>query len=767
MRKLMLLTLGLAIVHAMPSVHAGSGHMRFNGLVSTAQTAPGGLDPAFSGDGIEITNIGGSDFGRAVAIQSDGHIVVVGGTYVSAGGSYNFALARYDPDGSLDPTFSDDGMQTTDFGGEDYAMAVAIQADGKIVVVGSSTSSGTSDFALARYNTDGTLDPSFSGDGKQITDFGGAADSAQGVAAQPDGTIVVVGDAGTDFGVARYDADGSLDTSFPVDKFPADGKQTTDFGGFDAARAIAIQADGRIMVAGYTDVAPTCDWCEDPPPDFALARYNADGSLDASFSGDGKQTTDFGADEYAGAVALQADGKIVVVGSSYSYQAASTCFALARYHPDGSLDYTFGRLPPFGWGGRVTSQFTGTDWASGVALQPDGKIVVVGGGSGDARGEADFLLARYNPDGSRDETFSGNGMPMTDFGGNETAYGVAIEPGPGGRIIAVGDTSAGGTGDFGLARYHGGAGSPEPTPPDTTPPDTTITGGPTGTTYDTTTAFGFESSETGSIFTCRVDTASFSPCTSPHTTSPLGVGMHSFQVRATDSAGNTDATPASRSWTIVSDYRKEVLATSRLVSYWRLDEQNGMTAADSGQANLGTYLNGVRLGRPGALLYDPNASASFDGTNDYVRVADGVALDTGDSFTLEAWVKRSRTSTPIHTVLSKGNGAGRLSFVHNVLTLTKGNSGTIVKARVSTTDTTAFHHVVATKAGSTVKLYIDGVDQTGPVTNRTIVNTSTALNIGRDTAGSEYFAGLIDEVAVYSVALDAAQVRRHFTASGR
>ena len=322
--------------------------MRFNVIVSTAQTVPGGLDPTFSGDGRQITDVGGSDSGRAVAIQSDGKIVMVGTTYVAAAGFYNFALARYDSDGLLDATFSADGIQTTDFGVQDHATAVAIQADGKIVVVGSCTGSGTSDFALARYHADGSLDPSFSGDGKQTTDFAGAADSAHGVAVQADGTIVVAGYTGGDFGVARYNADGSLDTSFPVDKFPADGKQTTDFGGFDAALAMAIQADGRIMVAGYTDAAPTCDWCEDPPPDFALARYNADGSLDTSFSGDGKQTTDFGGDDYAAAVALQADGKIVVVGSSYSYQAASACFALARYNSDGSLDYAFGGSPHSG-----------------------------------------------------------------------------------------------------------------------------------------------------------------------------------------------------------------------------------------------------------------------------------------------------------------------------------------------------------------------------------------------------------------------------------
>jgi hypothetical protein len=167
------------------------------------------------------------------------------------------------------------------------------------------------------------------------------------------------------------------------------------------------------------------------------------------------------------------------------------------------------------------------------------------------------------------------------------------------------------------------------------------------------------------------------------------------------------------------------------------------------------------------LLNDPNPSAGFDGSNDYVAVADHPSLDTGDSLTLEAWVKRSSISSSTKTVLSKGSGSWRLGFVRNALTLTKSGFGAVATARVSTTDTTGYHHVVAMKSGATVRLYIDGVDQTGTVTNRTIANTSTALNIGRYTSGSEYFPGLIDEVAIYDVALSAAQVQQHFNASGR
>ena len=213
-------------------------------------------------------------------------------------------------------------------------------------------------------------------------------------------------------------------------------------------------------------------------------------------------------------------------------------------------------------------------------------------------------------------------------------------------------------------------------------------------------------------------------------------------------------------------YRTGVLGTTGLVSYWRLGETSGTAAADDAPTdpNNGRYLNGVALGGPGALVTDSNPSAGFDGSNDYVSVADHASLDTGDRFTLEAWVKRSNTSTSTQTIFSKGSGSYRLSFVSNSLRLTRPGSGTIATANVSTTDTAGFHHVVATKSGATVKLYIDGVDRTGTVTNQTVANTSTALNIGRYTGGTQYFAGLIDEPAVYNSALSSTAITEHYQA---
>ncbi len=397
-------------------VAAGDGGFAF----ALARYNPNGtLDPSFSGDGKQTTDFGGTDEANDVALQG-AKIVVVG----RGGPGEDFTLARYNTNGSLDASFSGDGKDTADFGGDDGATAVVVQGTGKAVVVGAGGAGG--DFALARYNTNATLDTTFSGDGKQTTDFGGDFDGAYGVALQGDGRIVAAGFAGSfgrgpadDFALARYNFDGSLDPSFS-----GDGKLTTNFAGNEGAGAVAVQADGKLVVVGAGG-------------DFALARYNPDGSLDTTFSGDGQQTTDFGALDGANGVAIQGDGKIVVAGRG----AFGGDFALARYNPNGTLDTTFSG------DGKQTTAFVTNDGANDVALQPNGKIVVVGFAGGAGRPSFNFALARYNPNGSLDTSFSGDGRQTTDFGGGEAANGVALQPN--GKIVAVG-----GGGTFTLARYN-------------------------------------------------------------------------------------------------------------------------------------------------------------------------------------------------------------------------------------------------------------------------------------------------------------------------
>lgn len=410
--------------------------------ISPPAHAAGELDTTFDGDGKVITSFGGSfDHARAMVIQPDGKVVVAGLTEPGWPAAH-FALARFNPDGSLDPAFDGDGKLTTSFLIHSVADGMALQDDGKILVTGYTTpspGSANGDFALARYNSDGSLDASFDGDGKLMTDFAGGHDLPKAVSVQDDGRIVVAGQTGTfpdcncsvNFALARYNTDGSLDATFD-----GDGKTTTDLGtSGDIAEAMTLQPDGKIIAAGHTSTA-----------EFALARYNTDGSLDVSFDGDGMLTTDFagGTFDQALAVALQSDGKIVAAGNSTQGGGGGN-YALARYNPDGSLDGTFDG------DGKVATDFTGdNEGATSLAIQSNGKIVAVG--STPAAGGRDFRIARYNSDGSVDATFDTDGNVVTDFGSNDTVDAVALQSD--GKIVAAGG-SPGGTNNFELARYLG------------------------------------------------------------------------------------------------------------------------------------------------------------------------------------------------------------------------------------------------------------------------------------------------------------------------
>ncbi len=391
----------------------------------------GDLDEGFGNGGVVLTNIDSStvpaltnEVASGIAIQDDGRIIVVGG--LSGGGAGDFAVARYHADGTLDTTFSDDGLVTTNFKDSvgEGAGGVALQADGRIIVVGRSDD----DFAVARYHPDGTLDTSFAGDGKVTTDFDGGRDYGYGVAVQNDGRIVVVGwRISRGFAVARYNADGSLDTTFS-----GDGKTTTNMSGSSSqgARNVAIQPDGRIVVAGHDRIGSSFR--------FAVVRYDTDGALDPSFSGDGIATTAFNPGisdrDFAHSVAVQSDGKIVVVGSTQT-ESRQDDFAVARYNADGSLDTTFSE------DGMVTTDIDGDshDSAYAVKVLDDGKIVVAGAG---------FAVVRYHSDGSLDTTFSGDGKVTANLG---TGYGTAIQDD--GSIVVAGGARPGTSHDFAVARY--------------------------------------------------------------------------------------------------------------------------------------------------------------------------------------------------------------------------------------------------------------------------------------------------------------------------
>lgn len=391
---------------------------------SIGWAAPGDLDTSFDTDGIVVTDVAGNgspDDGRAVALQPDGKILVAGTTNLS------FSLVRYQTDGSLDASFGNNGSVVTSINiGGDTAFALAVQPDGKILVAGTSITT-RNEFAVVRYDPDGSLDTSFDGDGMVTTPIGlGSGAIAYAIALQADGKIVLAGYSTEnpmgielDFALVRYNTDGSLDTSFDVD-----GKVTTALagGGNDVIYALAVQPDGRIVVTGSKGTQ-----------DFVVARYNTDGSLDTGFDVDGIVTTEISGPDYAWAIALQPDGKILVAGQSYTPLLGPLGFAVARYESDGSLDMTFSG------DGSVVTELPGlvNAEAHALAVLPDGKIMVSGFGINNGSGDNDFGLVRYNANGGLDNTFGTNGVATTEIiGPFDNAYGLAVQPD--GKIVQAG-----------------------------------------------------------------------------------------------------------------------------------------------------------------------------------------------------------------------------------------------------------------------------------------------------------------------------------------
>ncbi len=375
-----------------------------------------------------------NDEAHTLALQADGKVLVAGSSDRGLGS--DFALVRYNPDGSLDPTFGTDGKVTTRIGeGTAQVSALAVQTDGKVIAAGSAGRR----FALVRYNPDGSLDTSFGTGGTVTARFDGneaSEDTVQAVALQPNGKIVVAGKTSRlvsgerlpspslrdSCAIARYNPDGSRDASFGMN-----GVELTSVGiGSAWVQALALQPDGKLVVSGYSAEGGI------------LIRYNPDGSVDTSFDKNGTVTSHIG--EYGGvgqAIALQTDSKIVAAGS------AGSGFALARYNPDGSLDASFGA------GGTVTSPAigNGVDFATTLAVQRDGKIVVAGYSAYNP--QYDFVMARYNTDGSMDTSFGTDGKVLRDNDSGAVALAIQADS----KVVVVKGSPPGTDSDFVVLRY--------------------------------------------------------------------------------------------------------------------------------------------------------------------------------------------------------------------------------------------------------------------------------------------------------------------------
>ncbi len=415
------------------------GGTRTDDFVVLRFTLSGTPDTAFGNNGSATSELGNLDSGNAMLIQPDNRIVLAGTTYQATivdttiiYSEGDFGVARFNTGGTLDTNFDGDGKRVDDVGNVPTgAVAVASQTDGKIIIMGT--------HSVVRLKADGTLDPSFDVDGKSKVPFGFMQDGLL----QPDGKIVVAGSAlepalpGYNF-VYRFNTDGSLDTAFGNG-----GMAAIRIGDGDAyVRAVTLQPDGKIVVAGDANTGPATGF------DFAAARFLANGSPDTDFGTGGKVTTSVSSgDEIGYDVVIQPDGKIVVVGATGADNQRD--MALVRYTPGGIPDTSFNST-----GRQVTSIGPGSDWIEAVTMQA-GKILVAGrtardGGMGFS---SDFALARYNLNGSLDSSFDDDGIVITRVGTtSDGAHALALQPD--GKILAAGYTvMPSGLYDFALVRY--------------------------------------------------------------------------------------------------------------------------------------------------------------------------------------------------------------------------------------------------------------------------------------------------------------------------
>ena len=408
-------------------------------LATVKFTSNGNLDNSFGADGKVTTDLGNAaDIANGAVLQDDGKILLAG--YTSGPSYTNVAIARYNTDGSLDTSFDNDGKVVSNLGVRTSANSIALLPGNKIVVVGNyRTSETNSDFLISEYDQNGSPDATFQNKGSLTLDISGAKDDfANSVAVQSNGKILVAGsttgNGGSDFALVRLNTDGSLDMSFN-----STGIVTADFGNSDdMGSSVIIQSDGKIVVAGSSSNGLNFD--------FAMVRYNSDGSIDNNFGSQGKIKIDIqNSEDFEGSEVLQSDGKIILVGYS-SIMGGSYNLTMVRFNTNGTIDNSFGTN-----GKVITNLGTSYGYSNSAVLQPDGKIDVLWN-SYNGR-DVDFAIVRYNSNGILDQTFGTNGIAVIDFGrSNDVGSSILLQSD--GKIVAAGYTGSSYTSNFALLRYN-------------------------------------------------------------------------------------------------------------------------------------------------------------------------------------------------------------------------------------------------------------------------------------------------------------------------
>lgn len=424
---------GAGVVAVLSALLAVAG----GGRRADAAGASGILDSGFGNAGVKVFSLGSlADSARAVALQPDGKILVAGSATAGPVGNDDFTVVRLQPDGSFDTGFGGSGRVTLPvLATLDRAVAMALQADGKILLAGFARGGGLDATAVVRLQPDGSVDPEFGSLGRVVSEIGVSDSRAQAVAVQPDGGILVAGwarnEANRDVFVARYLPDGTLDPAFGIG-----GVAQPRVGpGNDEAYGLALEADGDIVVVGQS--------ADGGLKDLMAARLGSDGSLDTGFAANGVVRVRFrNGDSIAQAAAIDPIGRILVVGRAR----VGNIFRLAvvRLLSDGGLDASLASA------GRLTTPIGSYSEARAVAAFPDRRFAVVGMSRN--AGNEDAVVVRYDEDGSLDTHFAGTGAVLVPTGGGpDLGTGVAIQPDR--RIVVAGTTRRGNDDDFFVARY--------------------------------------------------------------------------------------------------------------------------------------------------------------------------------------------------------------------------------------------------------------------------------------------------------------------------
>jgi uncharacterized delta-60 repeat protein len=368
------LLLQLIYISSVATTDSGSGGPTFTPAIDV-------LDTSFnSPNGFIIQTVGSvSDYGYSLVIQPDGKILL--GGHCDSGSGWDFCIARFNSDGTLDTSFGTGGKVIQDIGSAlDYGHSLVIQPGGKILLGGYCINRSNFDFCIARFNSNGTLDTSFGSSGKVIQPISSYDEHGYSLAIQSDGKILLGGFCSgvrnLDFCIARFNSNGTLDTSFGTG-----GKVIQDIGTWhDEGNSLAIQPDGKIILGGYCGNGPT-------NYDFCIARFNSNGTLDTSFGSSGKVIQPIGsASDNGHSLAIQPDGKIILGG--FCSGVSNYDFCIARFNSNGTLDTSFGT------GGKVIQPIGSYDeHGYSLAIQPDGKILL--GGYCRSVSNYDFCIARF------------------------------------------------------------------------------------------------------------------------------------------------------------------------------------------------------------------------------------------------------------------------------------------------------------------------------------------------------------------------------------